>query len=241
MEKVIYLLWARDGQDPRGTCRQLLDEAAPALLELGPERLSVNLDDAEADVPPPVPRPPEGAQPLTAEVCVTLPCHDRRGAYEEILRGLGTELAGYLVSEALYCDYGGNAHSKPRDWPDGQRSPGVLTVTLLEKPGRMSDEAWLAHWHGVQSPVSEQLQPRTRYVRNEVVRPLTAAAPPLRGIIDEAWPSAEHISDPMLFYRAGGSAKRLKENVSRMMESVRGFLDLDRIHSATLSEYLLKS
>ena len=241
MEKVIYLLWARDGQAPGGVCRRLLDEIAPALLEVTPERLSVNLDDADADVPPPVPKPPEGARPLTAEVGISLPCHDRRAPYEELLRSLDTELAGYLVSEALYCDYGGNAHSKPRDWPDGRRSPGLLTVTLLEKPERLSDEAWVAHWHGVQSPVSEELQPRTRYVRNEVVRPITADAPPLRGIVDEAWPSAEHVSDPMLFYLAGGSPERMKENISRMMESVQGFLALDRIHSATMSEYLLKS
>lgn len=64
-----------------------------------------------------------------------------------------------------------------------------------------------------------------------------ADAPPIRGIVDEAYPSAEHITDPMLSYGGEGS----QENVIRMAQSVTGFLDLDRIRSFTMSEYLLKS
>jgi hypothetical protein len=114
-------------------------------------------------------------------------------------------------------------------------------LTLLERPARLARDAWLAHWHGVQSPVSEELQPRMRYVRNEVVRPLTPGAPPYEGIVEECWPSARHLTDPMLFYRAGGSPERLRENVQRMLASVRGFLDLERIRSFAMSEYLLGS
>jgi hypothetical protein len=240
MEKLVYLLWAPAGED-RDTFRdRLLHECAPALLERGARGLTINVDDSDADVPPPVPAP-DGETPLSAEVALWLDCHDRRGPHEEVLAALGARLAGYLVSEALYTDYGGNAHGRPRDWPDGARSPGLLTVTLLERPARLSREAWIAHWHGVQSPVSEAIQPRARYVRNEVVRPLTDAAPPFEGIVDEAWPSARHVTDPMLFYLADGSAERLKRHVERMLESVRGFLDLARIRTNTLSEYILKS
>ena len=93
------------------------------------------------------------------------------------------------MSEALYRDYGGNRFAKPRDWPDGQRSPGVLMLTLLERPARLTREAWLAHWHGVQSPVSEELQPRMRYVRNEVVRAARRPARrPTRGSSRSAGP-----------------------------------------------------
>jgi hypothetical protein len=241
MEKLIYLLWANDGQDPHALSQRLRDDIAPALLALGPERLSMNLDDADADVPPPVPDPPAGARRLSAEVCLWLDCYDRRAPFEEILGSLPAELAGYLVCESLYRDYGGNRHARARDWPDGARSPGVLTVTLLERPSRMPLEDWIAHWHGVQSPVSEEIQPRARYVRNQVVRALTPGAPAFGGIVDEAWPSAETIRDPMLFYLAEGSPETLRRNVARMLESVQGFLDLERIHSATMSEYLLKS
>lgn len=238
MEKLVYLVWAPEGAACHELSERLRSDVAPRLRELGPAALQMNLNDADADVPPPVP-PPPGEDPLAAEVAFWLDCHDRRGPFEEVLSGLGRPFAGYLVTESLYTDYGGNRHAGPRDWPDGTRSPGVLTVTLLEKPDRLSDAEWYAHWYGVQSPVSEAIQPRTRYVRNAVARPLTEGAPPLRGIVDEAWPSPEHIRDPMLFYLAEGSPERLRENVERMLESVRGFLDLERIRSATMSEYLL--
>lgn len=240
MEKLVYLLWAPPGTDRDAFRDRLLGDCAPRLLASGARGLVLAVDDSQADVPPPVP-PPAGEAPLSAEVGLWLDCHDRRGRCEQILAGTGARLAGYLVSEALYTDYGGNAHAAPRDWPDGERSPGLLTVTLLERPARLGRAEWLAHWHGVQSPVSESMQPRTRYVRNEVVRPLTPQAPPFEGIVDEAWPSARHVGDPMLFYRAEGSPERLKRNLERMLESVTGFLDLDRIRSNTMSEYILKS
>ncbi len=61
-------------------------------------------------------------------------------------------------------------YSGPRDWPDGERSPGVLTVALIHRPEGLVVRRLDRAWHGTQSPLSAELQPRTRYVRNEVVR-----------------------------------------------------------------------
>ena len=240
MEKLIYLLWTPEGQSPDQTSKMLLGECAPRLLELGPRMLSMNINDSDADVPAPVPTP-EGEQPLAAEVCIWLDCLDRRQPFEEVLQRAGCRMAGYLVTESLYTDYGGNEHGKPRDWPDGKRSPGVLTVNLLQKLERLTYEEWLDHWYGTMSPVSEKIQPRMRYVRNAVVRPITPDAPPLKGIVDEAWPSAAHITDPMLFYGAKGSKERMEENIKRIFEASAGFIDMDSFRAATMSEYLLKS
>ena len=150
-------------------------------------------------------------------------------------------MAGYLVTESLYTDYGQNEFAPERSWADGERSPGVTVVTLLERPQRLPVDEWIAHWYGVQSPVSAAMQPRTRYVRNAVTRALTDHAPPYAGIVEECWPSAEHVEDPMLFYCAGGSKDVLKQNIEKMMASVTAFLDLDRIRTVTMSEYLLKT
>ena len=127
--------------------------------------------------------------------------------YEALLREASDHIAGYLVTESLYTDYGGNAFAGPRTWPDGERSPGVVMVTLLRRPARMSATDWITHWHTVQSPVSEAMQPRMRYVRNAVARPVTPDAPPIEGIVEEAWPSPEHMTDPMLFYCADGDRR----------------------------------
>ncbi len=115
----------------------------------------------------------------------------------------------------------------------------MLTVALIHRPSGLERSEWIERWHGTQSPVSARLQPRTRYVRNEVVRPLTEGAPAIDGIVDEAWPSARHVADPMLFFNAT-SADELDANVSQMMESVNACLDLARLRSSTMSEYLLR-
>ncbi|UCE86448.1 MAG: hypothetical protein JSU66_01545 [Deltaproteobacteria bacterium] len=240
MEKLVYLLWDRRAHDGDAMARWLLDACAPALLELGARGLSINVNDADANAPAPLPTP-AGEIPLGAEVSLWLDCHDRRAPFDALLRSRGHRVAAYLVTESLYTDYGGNAHSGARDWPDGVRSPGLLTVSLLEKPEPMDDDTWYAHWYGVQSPVSEAIQPRARYVRNAVARRLDADAPPYRGIVEEAWPSAEHVRDPMLFYRADGSQERLRRHIERMLESVNAFLELPRLRVVTMSEYLLRS
>jgi hypothetical protein len=239
MEKLVYLLWGADGQSG-DSVRDALLAAAPALTAAGALGIALNVRDSQADFAPPVPEP-EGESLPIAQVSLWLDCHDRRAPCEEILAQTCSRRAAYLVSEALYRDYGGNEHAPARDWPDGQRSPGVLVLTLLERPEHLDRASWLAHWHGVQSPVSEALQPRTRYVRNEVIRALDDDAPPWEGIVEECWPSAAHVTDPMLFYLANGSPERMREHVSRMMESVTAFLELPRIRCVPMSEFQIKS
>ena len=114
-------------------------------------------------------------------------------------------------------------------------------LTLMEKPDRMTDAQWYHHWYGTQTPMSTAIQPRIRYVRNAVARPLTDGAPPYRGIVEEAWPSVEHVNDPMLFYCADGDEAVMAANMTTMIDSVTAFLDLDRIRCAAMSEYLLLS
>jgi hypothetical protein len=154
--------------------------------------------------------------------------------------GAGPPTAGYLVTESLYDDYGTTPHAARRDWPDGVASPGVLTVALIHRPADLAYDEWIKRWHGVQSPVSGELQPRTRYVRNEVRRAITDGAASIDGIVEEGWPSAEHVRDPMLFFNATTPAE-LTANVERMLASVNDCLDLARLRSATMTEHLIRS
>lgn len=239
MEKLVYLIWARPAATAADHARIAAAITAP-LLALEPAQLWLQVDDADAEVAVPLP-PPEGEHTPMGVVSIWLDRYDDRGPFEDVLRAHCERIAGYLVLESLYTDYGGNRHSGPRHWPDGQRSPGVTMVTLMERPDRLSDDEWVTHWHTVQSPVSESMQPRTRYVRNAVVRAVTPDAPPYRGIVEECWPSPEHITDPMLFYCADGDPEVMQSNLREMLASVTAFLDLDRIRSVTMSEYLLKT
>jgi hypothetical protein len=240
VEKLIYLVWLDAGTTRQTVADAMLGTVAPALLALGPHRLSMDLRDAASDIPAPVPTP-EGETPLHALVSVWLDAVDHRGPVEGVLERSATRLAGYQVVESLYRDYGGNRWSTPRDWPDGERSPGVLTVALLQQHPELSFEEWITRWHTRISPITESIQPRTRYVRNAVFRAVTEGAPPLGGIVEEAWPSLTHVTDPMLFFCADGDPEKMTAHITQMIEEITAFTDLDTMRSVTMSEWILKS
>ncbi len=240
MEKVIVLLWGDGGAIEGDELRdRLLGETAPAVSASGVRGMSVNVhDSAAAPAPSPAP-PPLGEDPHVAQLSVWLDNYQGRAPVEAAVARLGHRWASYLVVESLYDDYGTTPHALPRHWPDGERSPGVLTVALIHRPEGLDYREWITRWHGTQSPVSAELQPRTRYVRNEVVRPLSDAAPAVDGIVEEGWPSTGHVADPLLFFNAA-TPEELDVNVTRMMDSVGSCLDLVRLRSSTMSEYLLQ-
>jgi hypothetical protein len=236
VEKVVWLLW---GDPARPT--DVVDRLRPLVAE--PSVLGLGVaqhDQSAAEAPPPVPYPAD-EQVHVAEAWAWLANYQSRQVVEDAIAGLELPWAAYLVVESVVDDYGTTRHAAARTWPDGERSPGVLTVALIHRPPGMDDATWIHNWHEVQSPVSGELQPRCRYVRNQVVRALTAEAPVVDGIVDEAWPSAAHVADPMLFFDAGGDRDVLRANVERMLASGAGCLDMDRFRTATMSEYLLKT
>jgi hypothetical protein len=240
VEKLMYLAWLDPDAVRADVAEVMLGDVASRLLELEPLRLSMDVWDPESDIPAPVPTP-EGETPLHALISVWLDTVDHRTPYEELLSSVASRVAGYSVVESLYRDYGGNEWSTPRDWPDGQRSPGVLTVALLQRPPDQTFHEWITRWHTRISPVTEAIQPRTRYVRNAVFRAVSDGAPPLAGIVEEAWPSLEHVTDPMLFYCADGDPERMNAHISQMIEEINAFIDLGTFRSVTMSEWILKS
>jgi hypothetical protein len=240
MEKLIYLVWMEPDTTRQAVTDRMLGEVAPALLALGPLRLSMDLRDEHSDIPAPVPTP-EGETPLHAVVSLWIDAVDHRQPYEDVVRAAATSLAGYQVVESLYTDYGANQWSTPRTWADGERSPGVLTVALLQQHPDLSYEEWVTRWHTRISPITAEIQPRSRYVRNAVYRAITEGAPPYRGIVEEAWPSLQHVTDPMLFYCADGDPERMNAHVTQMIEEITAFVDLDTMRSVTMSEWILKS
>jgi len=238
-KKIVYILWDPLGRSGADLRRSLLEGCAPQLLRHGARRLQMNIADDRADVRSPAPGVPF-ERPLSAAVNVWLDSVEERFACEDELRRAGFLIAGFHVEEQIYTEYGGNRHAGPRDWPDGERSPGVLAVTLMERPRRLDREEWIRRWHGRQSPMSEAMQPRSRYVRNVVIQSLTPGAPPFEGIVEEAWPSFEHVTNLFLFYGARNLFELVK-NMLIMLRSVVSFLTLWRIRTVMTSEYFVAS
>lgn len=236
----MYLVWMAPGTTPEQVRTTMLDIVAPALLELGVHGLTMDLDDEFAQIPPLMP-PPEGEDQVRAIVSVWVDAYDYCAPVEAVLAAHAVRIAGYQAVESLYRDYGGNEWSAPRDWPDGTRSPGILTVSLIEQKRDMEFEEWITFWHTKQSPMSEAIQPRCRYVRNAVFRSITADAPPYKAIVEEGWPTTEHVTDPMKFYCGNGSTETMNANIATMMEHVATFIDFDTFRNLTLSEWIVKS
>jgi hypothetical protein len=239
LHKIVYLLWPIKGQQKKKTREILLGDLSTRIIGSGAVRLIIDIDDPESDMRSPAPKLYSG-EPICALVNIWVEEMDRRKNIEDMLRYAGFRLAGYLVEESIFTEYGGNRHAGPRDWPDGRRSPGITLVTLMQRPRRLSRDEWIKRWHGTMSPVSEEIQPRTRYVRNVVVEAITPGAPPFEGIVEESWPSKKHVSNPFLFYGAD-NIWQLARNMCRILRAVKSFLDLRHIRTTAMSEYFIKT
>ncbi len=241
--KFVYALWGSRGapvlSDPGAARDLVLRECAPRLLDLSPERLVVYVSDPESHIRSPSPFRP-GGQPICATAEVWLDASRSPTPFERALREAPFDVAGYRVEESVYREYGGNPHAGPRFWPDGERSPGLALVSLLERPARLDPGEWLRRWHETMSPVSEAIQPRTRYVRNLVLEAVTPDAPPFAGIVVECWPSPRHVTNPFLFFGAGGPIE-LALHMGRILRAVTSFLDISRIRTSPAGEYFLKT
>jgi hypothetical protein len=240
MEKLMYLVWLDREATRSEVADVVLGPVARELLACDPLRLTIDVWDPQSDIPAPVPTP-EGETPLHALVSLWVDAVDYREPFETVLAAAAAQLAGYEVVESLYRDYGANRWSAPRDWPDGERSPGVLTVALLQQHPGLSFDEWMTRWHTRISPITEAIQPRCRYVRNAVFRAVTDGAPLIGGIVEEAWPSLEHVTDPMLFYCADGDPERMSAHVTQMLDEITAFTDLSTLRSVTMSEWILRS
>ena len=230
MEKLNYLVRERAERDGADLRLAVLSDVVPAIRDAGAVGITVHIDDDGVSIPGPMPCP-GGELPIRVSISLWLPAHDRRGPIQALLADLGERCDGYLVTEAVWSDFG-ERRGGPRDWADGERSPGLVTLAVVHRNPLLDERTFREFWYGHQSPMSERLQPRLRYVRNTVVHALTSGAPPVDGIVVESWPSEEVVSDIEAFHN-GDLA-----NLTVMLDSVGVAFDMSRLRSIAMSEYL---
>jgi len=229
VEKLIYLLGDADaGTVPRGRwdLRDALLEAAPALASAGAWDVSFRVaavDDPDLDSVAQF----NHSGLLDAELSLWVDHLDGRGEIEAIVSQLATRHAGYLVTESILRDY------QKRDWAPGEPSPGIALVTTFPKPDSIDDDTFYARWHGSHGPLSLELHPLTRYVRNAVARVLTPGAPAFRAIVSESVASAADAADVEVFY--GG-----RENRKRIIADLLSFAEIESLSTVVMREYILE-
>lgn len=231
MEKLCYVLWKPESIDAAVLRDRLLASVVPELRALGATRLSLLIADESCSALQQA-RITRMSDPVAGMLSLWLPNVDAHPAIEAVLAPHVARMAGYLVTESVVL-------APERDAsPPGVRTRGTTMLALLEKPARLSFEEWIRIWHGAHSPLAIEIQCTYLYVRNVVARALTPDAPPWRGLVEEGFPT-DAVTDPMRWYEAEGDPAKLRENIGRMVASVRAFLDIDRIESHPLSEYVL--
>ena len=228
MEKLAYIL----SKDPalRGDtfADALLESVGPTLVANERVRgLTIEVPDLADDTRVTAQHLTGGGREIGGAVFAWLDSVDDRKAVEDALAPLGTNVAGYLVTESMVQPY------SRRDWSDGERSPGVTQFVTFPQPDGLSDTEFFARWHDRITPMSFELHPtRTRYVRNVVARRLTPDAPPWRGIVSERWGSLDEWLDPAQLY----SSPELFD----AMQAV-GFAQPEKVNLTLMSEWILKS
>ncbi len=230
MEKLVYCLWRPEDVSADSFGERLRTELAGELEAHGARRLRVFVADTAVAAGAGLRL---SAEPAHKEGCVTfwLEASQDRADLEERIAAHASRIAGYLVVE-----------SRPMVNPDaargrGERTPGWVQVTGIVPREGLSYDEFLRHWYDVHRRVAIETQSSTGYVRNEVVRPLTAGAPGWAAIVEETFP-IEALSDPRVFYDGRGSEERFRENAHKMLESVQAFLALDRVDAHPMSEYV---
>jgi hypothetical protein len=231
MEKLVYVVWKKPELSDRQFEDEMLGPVTERMLGLDARKLAINLVDEHVEHALAV-RITKLDPPISGVVSFWLDAADDRAPHEEALREVTVRQAGYLVVESVPIV--NRTHTAPL----GERTPGINMIALIEKPDRMTYEDWIAHWHGHHKRVAIETQCTYAYVRNVVVRALTEGAPPWAGIVEEGFPT-EAVTDPMIWYCAGGDTKKLEENMAKMIESVQAFLDIDRVESHPMSEYVM--
>jgi EthD domain len=228
MEKLVYLCWKRAGDSIERFRDALVRDASHGLLDGGALSLTINVADLGDRVQDSPLMIGEG-KTIAASISLWLDSIDTRGVIEETLATVAERVWGYLVTESVPLQYA------DRKWPDGAKSPGVTLFTAFLKPDRLTDEQFFAHWHGSHTPLSFEIHPLWRYVRNAVARPLTPGARPYRGIVEERFREIEDALDMERLFRGKAA------NMKRGMKDVDQFLDRDKIDSALMNEYIVKS
>ena len=225
MEKVIYLLGtalAREGALP---CPS---ELGPELMRAGVQELSLAIDD-DAVKPAAKLKMTRHDPPIVAVACLWLHSANDRRAIEAVLVRHTAILAGYLVCES-------EPLRNPEPATDGERTPGMTQVALLQLPPGMDPDVWFTTWRDDHTTIAIETQSTFAYRQNLVVRPLFPGAPPLAAIVEESFPAAA-MTSPHAFYDAGDDDDELARRQQRMWASSKRFVDLATIEVLPLSEY----
>jgi len=234
VEKLVYGLWRRPDQELDPIRSTLLDEVAPALLDLGVDGLRVCVEEP-AGIAYRVGANPDGGL-LAASVSLWLDSYDNRWPHEAAIARAGAAVHGWIVAESVARGYGDH-----RTWPDGERSPGLSITTFFDKKAGVDDETFYRIWHGEHTPLSFVIHPFWLYVRNQTLRAVTPGAPQVRGIVYEAVPADEDMLDFARFFGCADEPEKLMDQIKRVDDHMDTFGNRATLQCVPMREWIFKT
>ena len=230
----MYCLWRDPSEDLTAVRAALLDDAAPAILGLGVHGLRV---EAEEEIAPHlhVGANHDGTR-LSSSVSVWVDSYDDRAPIEDALAAVpGTTCHGWIVAESVPKAY------EHRTWPDGEQSPGLSILTIFDKKPDLDDETFYAIWHGEHTPLTFEIHPFWLYVRNQLLRPVTAGAPAARGIVYEACATDAEVLDLPTFFGCPGEPDRLMDQIAIIDAHLATFADTANLQCVPSREWIFRT
>jgi hypothetical protein len=238
VEKVVYVVWAPP-QDHAAIAAELRGPSGEKLLDAGSRGLQINVVD-DAVVTPLFAAPHvEGQLEIAAVVNLWLNSarDGARAVHDEIVGGLGTSWAGYLVTESEPI--------VPDDPPEvGHRMDGFAQMVLLRRPEHLTRPEWLRQWQGGHTQVAIDTQSTFRYVQNVVARSFGPRSEDgelgeISAVVEECFPIGA-MTDLAVFYDAVDDEERLARHSAAMMESIGRFMEPQAPPMVWTSEYILR-
>jgi hypothetical protein len=228
MGKYIFLIRPPDQVGLAALKSQVLDKLVPRLLQLNPEKLKVDLTEPN--------RPRLTVLPLKknhlAMISVWDGRADRAQQWQSEMASLGWSMAGYQIAESTPRAY-------TKDWKDGEASPGIVMLTLMNKNRRLSYEQFMKEWFEHHTPnVALKVHPLWNYIRNVVDSVVVDGSPALDGIVEEHFRQRRDITNPLRFF--GGSLMMIP-NMIKVGLHANKFLDLSLVENYLLTEYHIRS
>lgn len=233
MEKVIYALWRRPGEERAALNARLKDEAAPRLLALpNVHALRLNLQDEDVARAEPLRQPGPGEQMDAAAQIWLDVSHDAfRKPVDDALASACGRIDAWLVSEATIIP------NMRHPSQEGARTEGWSQFCFIRRPDAHAPDAWQHNWQVLHTAVAVDTQDNFEYVQNFVVRPLTPGAFPYGGIVEECFP-ADAMDDDRVFFGAVDDDARYAANTAAMAESCARFIEMPGgIHVLPTSQY----
>lgn len=227
MSKYQYVVWGHASQ-PRSVFKAAIEEQlVPGLLAAGVAKLKLTIAARE---PPRWALIPFGRVPV---VLISVWGEEASAGDEaaRLVTATGCRAGGYRVSESTPRAY-------QRDWPDGEETPGVGLLTLFNRKRGLSDEGFIARWHGSHTPLSLRIHPLWSYLRNEIEATMLDGSPRFDAIVEEHFAAAEDLLRPTRFF---GGAWHAVPNMARVAWDISRLIDLGSMETYLASEYHLRS